>query len=374
MYPEFFVALAVAGVLLTYANGANDNFKGVATLHGRGVLSYRTALVSATVATWLGSLAALLVAGELVHSFSGKGLVDPQVLSQGTFPVAVAGGAALTVLLATRLGLPISTTHALIGALVGAGLSAGELDATRLWTAFVLPLALSPVLAATMAAALYWATGWLRRQWTLESDDCVCLEPAHNGLLAVAVTSWATSLSTPALRLGNALSCRIGAMTLPGVSALDGLGILHCLSGLLVSFARGLNDTPKIAGVLLIGMSLSTRGQQVTILAVACVMALGGLLSSRRVARVMSKEITQLDETRGLAANLVTSVLVLGAPGFGLPVSTTHVSCGAFFGIGASSGSGHLPTILTILASWFITLPIAALAAAILHSLSRSLW
>jgi PiT family inorganic phosphate transporter len=103
-------------------------------------------------------------------------------------------------------------------------------------------------------------------------------------------------------------------------------------------------------------------------------MALGGLLSSRRVARVMSKEITQLDETRGLAANLVTSVLVLGAPGFGLPVSTTHVSCGAFFGIGASSGSGHLPTILTILASWFITLPIAALAAAILHSLSRSLW
>jgi len=72
MYPEFFVALAVAGVLLTYANGANDNFKGVATLHGSGVLSYRTALVSATVATWLGSLAALLVAGDWSTHFLAR--------------------------------------------------------------------------------------------------------------------------------------------------------------------------------------------------------------------------------------------------------------------------------------------------------------
>ena len=87
----------------------------MATLYGSGVLSYRTALIGATAATWLGSIAAIFVADQLVRAFSRKGLVDPAVLSISTFP----GGAALTVLLATRLGLPISTTHALIGALVG---------------------------------------------------------------------------------------------------------------------------------------------------------------------------------------------------------------------------------------------------------------
>ena len=105
MLSELFIAVAIGVVFLTYANGANDNFKGVATLYGSGVLSYRTALIGATAATWLGSIAAIFVADQLVRAFSGKGLVDPAVLSMGTFPVAVAGGAALTVLVATRLGL-----------------------------------------------------------------------------------------------------------------------------------------------------------------------------------------------------------------------------------------------------------------------------
>ena len=177
MLSELFIAVAIGVVFLTYANGANDNFKGVATLYGSGVLSYRTALIGATAATWLGSIAAIFVADQLVRAFSGKGLVDPAVLSMGTFPVAVAGGAALTVLLATRLGLPISTTHALIGALVGGGLSAGSIDAARLGTAFALPLVVSPLLATSLAAALYTIGRFLWRHWQLEADDCLCIEP-----------------------------------------------------------------------------------------------------------------------------------------------------------------------------------------------------
>ena len=80
-----------------------------------------------------------------------------------------------------------------------------------------------------------------------------------------------------------------------------------------------MNDTPKIAGVLLIGTSLAVTHQQWLILAIATVMGIGGLLSARRVARVMSKEIAELNEGQGLAANLVTSFLVLGGSKFGFP-------------------------------------------------------
>lgn len=159
-------------------------------------------------------------------------------------------------------------------------------------------------------------------------------------------------------------------MSTIGISAVDGIGVLHCLSGLLVSFARGMNDTPKIAGVLLIGTSLAVTHQQWLILAIATVMGIGGLLSARRVARVMSKEITELNEGQGLAANLVTSFLVLGGSKFGVPVSTTHVSCGALFGIGASSGGGHARMIFTILGAWLIALPIGAACAVIIYHLT----
>ena len=112
--------------------------------------------------------------------------------------------------------------------------------------------------------------------------------------------------------------------------------------------------------------------QQRLIVVIASIMAIGGLLSARRVAKVMAKDITTLNEGQGLAANLVTSVLVLGASEFGVPVSTTHVSCGALFGIGASTRGGHVRTIMTILGAWLITLPMGAVSAAIIYHLTQT--
>src|SRR5947208_396734 len=124
------VLLTAAVLFLAYSNGANDNFKGVATLFGSGTCSYRQALAWGTATTLAGSLLALYLAGGLVESFKGKGLVPDAVTRQPAFVLAVSLGAALTVLLATRLGLPVSTTHALTGGLVGAGLlaSSGEVQ------------------------------------------------------------------------------------------------------------------------------------------------------------------------------------------------------------------------------------------------------
>jgi PiT family inorganic phosphate transporter len=148
---------------------------------------------------------------------------------------------------------------------------------------------------------------------------------------------------------------------------LDGL---HYLSGGAVGFARGLNDAPKIVALLIAARALpSTAGLAL----VSTVMAVGGLLNARRVAETMSNRITRMSPGQGLTANLVTSLLVTLASRFGLPVSTTHVSVGALFGIGTVSGTARWRTVLTILLAWGTTLPLGAALAAASYGVLRAL-
>ena len=105
------IAVLAIGLLLAYANGANDNFKGVATLLGSGTTSYRRALIWATITTALGSLTALVLARGLLAAFSGKGLVAPEVVADPVFPAAVALAAGLTVLLVEQK-LPFARKYA----------------------------------------------------------------------------------------------------------------------------------------------------------------------------------------------------------------------------------------------------------------------
>jgi PiT family inorganic phosphate transporter len=101
-------------------------------------------------------------------------------------------------------------------------------------------------------------------------------------------------------------------------------------------------------------------------IAVALMMAIGGLLAARRVAETLSNKITPITPSQGLVGNLATSALVVGASRFGLPVSTTHVSTGAIFGIGGGEGRLDRRTVGEILAAWIVTLPLAAGIAAAL--------
>jgi PiT family inorganic phosphate transporter len=147
---------------------------------------------------------------------------------------------------------------------------------------------------------------------------------------------------------------------------LDGL---HYLSGGAVGFARGLNDTPKIVALLLAADALpATLGLAL----VAAVMAVGGVLNARRVAETMSKKITRMSPGQGFTANLVTSILVAGASRLGLPVSTTHVSVGALFGIGVVNGTARARMVLVILLAWVTTLPMGAALAAVVYLLLRA--
>src|SRR3989338_2701321 len=154
-----------ATLLVAYANGANDNFKGVATLFGSGITDYRKALGWATITTLLGSIAALFLATRLVKTFSGKGLVPDAVIGNPAFLAAVALGAGLTVLLAARFGIPISTTHGLVGALVGAGfVTIGkELGFHTLGKNFFMPLIVSPFMALVLTIVIYFVMHQTRK-------------------------------------------------------------------------------------------------------------------------------------------------------------------------------------------------------------------
>jgi PiT family inorganic phosphate transporter len=136
------------------------------------------------------------------------------------------------------------------------------------------------------------------------------------------------------------------------------LGGLHGAVG----FARGLNDTPKIVALVIAAGALRPAAG---LAAVALVMAAGGVLNARRVAETMSRKITRMSPGQGLAANLVTAVLVAGASRLGLPVSTTHVSVGSLFGVGVANGTARARTVLVILAAWATTLPLGAALAAL---------
>ena len=164
------------------------------------------------------------------------------------------------------------------------------------------------------------------------------------------------------LRVSSEQNCRgshLGGRA--GISSSGLIDSLHYLSAGAVGFARGLNDTPKIAAILVAGSVLAPAHRYMV---VAVFMALGGWLSARRVAETMSHKVTSLNAAQGLSANLTTAFLVIFASRFGLPVSTTHVSVGSIFGIGAVSGEHDTRVGSKILLSWIATLPLAALVSA----------
>ena len=103
--------------------------------------------------------------------------------------------------------------------------------------------------------------------------------------------------------------------------------------------------------------------------AVGIAIALGGIIQSRQVAETMSKRITDLSPGQGFTANMTTAFLVLVASNMGVPVSTTHVSCGSIFGIGIANRSGKWETISKILGTWVTTLPFAAMMSALVYLL-----
>lgn len=363
------VILFLATCFLAYSNGANDNFKGVATLFGSRTTNYKGAIWLATVTTFAGSVCSVFFAQTLVKTFSGKGLVPDAVSISPEFLTAVAIGSAITVIIATVTGFPISTTHSLTGALVGAGFIAvgSQVNFAVLGSSFFLPLLIAPVIAVVFGSSLYTVFRNIRIRSGITKEWCLCvgdqkrLVPSMQSAVTLAA-SCSSSIDVTIDKSENCIEMYKGHFW--GMSCQKLLDYFHFCSAGVVSFARGLNDTPKIVALLLLIKGLSIHWGMA---AVAVGMAAGGLLNARKVAETMSNKITKLNHGQGFTANLVTGFLVIFASRFGVPVSTTHVSVGSIFGIGLASKRINTGIMLEIILSWLITLPVAAVFSGVAY-------
>lgn len=350
---------------LAFANGTNDVSKAIATLVGSGITNYQTAIVWGTVWTVLGACVSGIVASAMVKTFS-SGLMTPGTAIPPTLALAVLTSAIICVLVASRTNLPVSTTHALTGAMIGAGLAAFAGD-ELMWSAIAkkiaLPLLLSPPLALTLSALLHPVLRTAAARW---EGSCLCLLPASRAL----VTIDAKGMTRTLFQTGQTVVAIPSQCDRAGLQGINiGLDSIHWVSSGLSSFARGVNDAPKIAAIVLLGSTLaswpSAQFHISTFVGVALAMGLGSYLGGLRVTRVLAEKITTMDHAEGLSANLTTSSLVLVSATMGLPVSTTHVSGSAIIGIGLLKGVRAIrwSTVRDMVLAWIVTLPAAGLLA-----------
>ncbi len=303
------VVAVVLALLVAAVNGSNDVAKGVATLAGSGVTNYRTAILWGALTTLAGGIAAVWWGSAMSKLFSAGVLA---IRPTPALAVAVAAGTAGWVGLATLTRLPVSTTHSLVGALLGAGLLAAP-HAVH-W----------PVLAGKVAV------------------------PLLASALAAYGLSALLGLAAPG---GDQSALRAVVLPLPSLAAAGRRTLtgLHWASAGAVSAARGLPAGVPPAAVTV---------------AVAVAMLAGALLAGRRVARRLGEDVVALDDAAGLRANLTTALVGAGA-GYGLPMSTTHVSTGAIAGTaGARLDRLHARTLRDFALGWTVTPLVAGLVAA----------
>ena len=359
---------------LAYANGTNDVSKAIATLVGSGVTDYRTAIIWGTCWTVAGAGLSAFVAGAMLATFSA-GFFQPGTATAPALAPAILIGAMGWVLVASRMGLPVSTTHALTGALVGAGLvSIGNQG--LMWPAIAgkigLPLLMSPILAFAVSFLLHPLLKRVAARW---EGTCLCVMPASRALVTIdARGNTRTLLQTSVLgQPVVAVPAQCERAGLQGLAV--GLDSIHWLSSGVASLARGANDTPKIMAMLLLGsasVSWPSRTVQFAALAAtAFAMGVGSYIGGFRVTEVLAEKVTRMDHVEGLSANLTTSSLVLVSATMGLPVSTTHVSSSAIVGIGLLKDRHAVrwTTVRDMALAWIVTLPVAGILAGLAYVL-----
>lgn len=347
------VILSGTTLALAWTNGANDVSKGVAALTGSGVASPRAAWVLGILATLAGGLGAILWGGALGTLFGSGFLKSAAALPVGAALAALAGAAGF-VAFSTWRRWPVSTTHALIGGIVGAAIvqfGVGDVAYRAVASKFLIPLLASPLMAIGLCWVLLLFNRVLEKHkphWTpgccdpadYEKDPFICAPPEKQ--------------PSPLVRhiwLG-----------------------LHWLSAGAVSFARGLNDVPKMAALMIPALiafpaiAASSEGPALALALTATAMTAGAVMAGRRLLPVLATQVSTMTPATGMFANMGTALLVLGATPFGLPVSTTHVAAGSLIGVrvGAHAPPRAGDALKTILMAWFITLPSSAAVSALL--------
>jgi len=385
---------------MAWAIGANDVANAMGTSVGSGALTIRQAVIVAAVLEFSG---ALFVGGHVTDTVR-KGMLDmelvqadPQLLLYGMLGALASAATLLTI--ATAYGLPVSTTHSIVGAIVGFGSVALGVDAVN-WGK-VAQIVASWVTSPLIGGVLAFLTFNLVRYLILDRDNpfesarragpfffffvtfVISLVTLFKGLKNLKLDfdlPEALALSFAIGVLGAGLGWwvihrvkRAGGQQREGKRFVDVervFVVLQIMTACAVAFAHGSNDVANSIGPLA-AVSAVVRNADLTqkapvemwMLVIGGIGIVFGLATwGYRVMETVGRKITELTPSRGFAAELAAALTIVLASRFGIPVSTTHILVGAVLGVGLARGIGALDlrVVGRILVSWVATLPIAA--------------
>jgi PiT family inorganic phosphate transporter len=400
---------SLGGLYMAWTIGANDVANAMGTSVGSGALTLRGAIVVASIFEFGG---AMLVGGSVTNTIR-KGIVDIQVL--GSDPMIMAIGmtccllaAALWLNLATYAGWPVSTTHSIVGAVVGFGVTAGGMNAVDWSTvgSIVASWVISPVMGGLLGYGLFV---FIQRTILTAPDPLAAIRRWGPILVFPIISILALSAMFKGLKplrldlsLGPAISLAIVLGLVSSAAAIPiftrfakassaskdaALGrtekvfmVLQVMTACFVAFAHGSNDVANAVGPLAAVFGAIKEGITETVQVPYRVILIGGVgivvglaTYGYKIMATIGKKITELTPSRGFSAEFAAATTIVIASKLGLPVSTTHTLVGAVVGVGFGRSIGAINTrvLRGILASWFITVPFTALLAASMFIVAR---
>jgi PiT family inorganic phosphate transporter len=357
------VAIFAMAVSFDYINGFHDTANAIATSVSTRALKPEHAILLSATANFVGAL----VFGTAVAGTIGSGIVqDNTVLGNGaTVLMAALLGAIAWNLITWRLAIPSSSSHALIGGLIGAAWAEAGSNAVQ-WGNFgfkvLVPLFSSPVLGfaigLTVMVILLNAIGWANPHHLVRRLNRPGLP---GGEATTSSVDGADGGSGPAEDWSGTSPRRIN----------DRFRRLQILSATYMALSHGSNDAQKTMGIMTLALFSTGAIHDKTvpvwvILMAATAMSLGTAAGGWRIMKTMGQKVVKLDPVHGFAAETTAATLILGAAHFGMPVSTTHVISSAIMGVGTSDRASavHWGVARSIATAWILTIPCSALIAA----------
>ncbi len=408
------ILAAVFGLFMAWGIGANDVANAMATSVGSKALTIKTAIIIAVIFEFSG---AFLAGGEVTATIR-KGMVDsamfahsPELLVYGMLSALLAAG--IWLLFATHSGLPVSTTHSIVGAIVGFAAVTMGIHAVQWGQVAYIAMSwiVSPIIAGVMSYLLYRSVQFL----ILDSAD-----PLKNSKRYVPIYIFMTGFIITLITVFKGfkhidldmtyIECYGIATIIGTVSTIIGIfmirqiknqpvitdgfhlhnvelvfGILMIFTACAMAFAHGSNDVANAIGPVAAIVGIINSGgiiEQKSVLPVwvlllgAAGIVAGLVMYGHKVIATVGVGITELTPSRGFCCNLSASATVVLASGNGMPISTTHTLVGAVLGVGLARGISalNLRMIGSIFMSWIITLPAGAILAIIFFYILKTIF
>jgi PiT family inorganic phosphate transporter len=409
----YLILAAAFGLFMAWGIGANDVANAMGTSVGSRALSLRQAVVIAAIFEFLGAV----LAGGQVTATIRKGIIDPGLLA-GNPELLVFGmlasllAAGVWLMVASTFGWPVSTTHSIVGAIVGFAIAGIGFDAVQ-WgkvASIVASWVVSPLLAGTLAFALFRSV----QRLIFDAGDpfraakryvpvyiflvgfIISLVTVLKGLKHVGL-DLSLSQSYGLAAVAGLLAMAVGAILVGRIHAQADadrdfhftnvervFAVLMVFTACAMAFAHGSNDVANAIGPVAAIVAVVQSGGEVAqnsalplwVLVVGAVGIITGLATyGYRVMAVVGERITELTPSRGFAATLAAAATVVVASGTGLPISTTHTLVGAVLGVGMARGIAaiNMRVVRKIFMSWIVTLPAGAILSMVFFFLLKGL-